>query len=170
MPLAQPRQATDTFTITRTFDAPRDRVWDAWTKPEEFGQWFGPKGFTAKVKEHDLRPGGVLHSCLVSAEGYAMWAKFIYREIQPPEKLVWEHFFSDEQGGVTRHPGHATWPLKLITTVRLSETAGKTTITLTWVTLDATPEEQATFETGMASMHQGWTGTFDQLEAFLKNQ
>ena len=43
------------------------------------------------------------------------WAKFVYREIVPPELLVWEHSFSDEAGGLTRHPLSPTWPLKLLT-------------------------------------------------------
>ena len=49
------------FRITRRFAAPRDRVWDAWTRPEQLARWFGPKGVTTTVLSFDLRPGGGLH-------------------------------------------------------------------------------------------------------------
>lgn len=155
------------FVITRTFNASREVVWQAWTDPKFFAQWFGPKGFTAKVHAHDLRAGGVLHTCLTSAEGYEMWGKFVYREVTPPIKLVWEHSFSDKEGNITRHPGHASWPLVLLTTVSFEAAGDKTTITLTWAPLNASETERHSFEEGMASMHLGWGGAFEQLDAFL---
>ena len=48
------------FTISRTFDAPRDRVWAAFTEAEHLSKWWGPKGFTMKTANVDLRPGGYL--------------------------------------------------------------------------------------------------------------
>ena len=69
------------FVISRTFDAPRKKVWQAWTERERLMQWFGPKGFTMPVAKVDFRPGGTCHSCLRSPEGHEMWGKFIYREI-----------------------------------------------------------------------------------------
>jgi uncharacterized protein YndB with AHSA1/START domain len=157
-----------TFTIIRKFNAPRELVWKAWTDPKLFAKWFGPKGFSAKVHKLDLRAGGVLHSCLVSPEGHEIWAKFIYREVTPPAKLAWEHSFSDKDGNITRHPGHASWPLKLLTTVSFGAVGDTTTISLTWVPLNASTEERKTFEDGMDSMKDGWTGTFEQLEEFLR--
>ncbi len=157
------------FTITRTFDAPREIVWKAWTDPKLFSQWFGPKGFTSKVYTLDLRAGGMLHTCLKSPDGHEMWAKFVYREVTPPSRLVWEHSFSDQEGGITRHPGHKDWPLKLLTTVTLEAIGDQTKLTLTWIPLDATEIERKTFEEGIPGMNQGWSGTFEQLTAFLTN-
>ena len=60
------------FVISRTFDAPRDLVWKAWTERERLMQWFGPKGFTMPIAKLDFRPGGMLHYCLRSADGKEM--------------------------------------------------------------------------------------------------
>jgi len=97
-----------------------------------------------------------------------MWAKFVYREVVAPELLVWEHSFSDEAGGLTRHPLSPTWPLNLLTRVTFDEaTGGKTKLTLRWTPLDATEEEQKTFAAAHDIMQGGWTGTFDQLGDYL---
>jgi uncharacterized protein YndB with AHSA1/START domain len=159
--------STPVFTITRTFDAPRELVWKAWTEPKLFEKWFGPKGTTGQVKTFDLRPGGILHSSMKSPGGPEMWAKFVYREVTPPSRLVWEHSFADAEGNLVRHPFQAAWPLKLLSTVIFEEAGGKTRITLTWTPLDATETEVKAFEDGMAGMSQGWGGCFDQLDEFL---
>ena len=155
------------FRISRTFDAPRDKAWRAWSEPERMKQWFTPKGITAKSVTMDFRPGGTYHYCMVAPDGREMWGKAVYREIDPPRRLVWVNSFSDEQGGVTRHPLAPTWPLEMLTTVTFTERNGGTEVTVQWVPLDPTEEERRTFDGGHESMRQGWTGTFDQLEAYL---
>jgi len=161
---------TPEFTITHTSAAPLERVWQAWTDPKLFEQWFGPKGWSCMVKTFDLRPGGILHSRLTTPDGQDMWAKFIYREVKPPEKLSWEHSFSDKDGSITRHPSHPVWPLKLITTIIFEAAGSSTKLTLTWVPFNASTEECACFESQRQSMTQGWGGTFEQLDMFLKMQ
>jgi uncharacterized protein YndB with AHSA1/START domain len=158
---------TGTFEIMRRFDAPRQRVWDAWTRPEQFARWFGPKGTRAEVRHFDLRPGGFLHSRLEGPDGSVMWGKNIYREIVAPERLVWEHCFSNEAGEIAEAPFPMAWPLKLLTTVTFADDGAGTRVTLVWVPLDATEEQRLSFEGMMSSMTGGWTGTFDQLDAFL---
>jgi uncharacterized protein YndB with AHSA1/START domain len=157
---------TKDFVITRMFDAPRTLVWKCFTEPERMREWWGPKGSTIVASNMDLRVGGTYHGAMRDPQGNVMWAKFVYREIVPPELLVWEHSFSDEAGGLTRHPLSPTWPLKLLTRVTL-EPSGKTKLTLRWAPLDATKEEQETFAAAHDSMRGGWTGTFDQLDVHL---
>jgi uncharacterized protein YndB with AHSA1/START domain len=155
------------FVISRTFHAPRDKVWRAWSEPDRMRQWFSPKGITAKAAKMDFRPGGTYHYCLVTPDGREMWGKAAYREIAAPERLVWINSFSDEHGGVTRHPMAPTWPLEMFTTVTFTETGGGTQVTVRWEPLNPTDEERRTFDAGHQSMQQGWTGTFDQLEEYL---
>lgn len=155
------------FLITRIFDAPRDLVWKAWTDPAMLAKWFGPKGCASRVAKMDLRPGGMLHTCLTMPDGNEMWGKFVYREVDPPSRLVWLHSFSDAQGGITRHPMHSGWPLTMLTTVTFEALNGKTRIVLTWSLVDATEEERKTFVENMAGMNLGWGGSFTQLDAFL---
>jgi len=155
------------FVITRVFDAPRELVFKAWTEPERIAKWLGPKGITVKSAKMDLRQGGSLLSCMATPDGHEMWGKWAFHEITPPEKLVYINSFSDEKGGLTRHPMSPTWPLEMLTTVILKDKGGKTELTLTWVPINSSAEEIATFENGMAGMTGGWTGTFDQLDAYL---
>jgi uncharacterized protein YndB with AHSA1/START domain len=108
------------FITTRTFEAPRTLVWKCFTEPAHMKEWWGPKGSTIVAANIDLRVGGTYHGAMRSPDGTVMWAKFVYREIVAPERLVWEHSFSDENGGLTRHPLSPTWPLKLLTIVTRS--------------------------------------------------
>ena len=158
------------FVISRVFDAPRDLVWKALTEPERMKQWWGPKGFTVIASKMDLRVGGTYLYGMKSPDGHAMWGKFVYREIAPPERLVFINSFSDEAGGVTRHPMAPTWPLQMLSTFTFEELpGGKTRFTVRWATYQASEEEQNTFDSAHDSMTQGWSGTMEQLEAYLAN-
>ena len=158
---------TPEFRISRSFDAPRARVWAAWTTPEQLGRWFGPKGVTTTVLWFDLRPGGGLHARMVSPDGGVMFAKFVYRVVEAPATLVWEHGFSDEAGAFTDSPFGGPWPLRLLSTVSFAEEGAGTRVTLTWSPLEATAEEEAAFAAMMDSMTDGWTGSFEQLDDYL---
>jgi uncharacterized protein YndB with AHSA1/START domain len=155
------------FAIARTFDAPRDLVWKAWTEPERLAQWWGPKGFTCDTKKLELRPGGIFHYCMRAANGHEMWGKFVYKEIAPPERLVFVNSFSDAEGNTVRSPFSASWPLEIQNTLTLTEQDGRTTISLRGAPVNASAEEMQTFTSFFKSMEQGFTGTFDQLAEYL---
>ena len=155
------------FVIERLLDAPRERVWQAWTEVEHLKRWWGPKGFTVSHCTLDLRPGGMMHYCLRAPDGGQMWGRFVYREIVRPEKLVWVNSFSDKDGGVTRHPMAPDWPRELLTTVTFADEKGRTRVTVHWVPIDASEKERRSFDAGRDSMTQGWGGTFEQLIGYL---
>ncbi|MGC9942246.1 MAG: SRPBCC family protein [Verrucomicrobiota bacterium] len=155
------------FVISREFAAPRELVWKAWAEQGCLMQWFGPRGFTMRTARLDFRPGGSFHYSMNTPDGKELWGKFIYREILAPQKIVLVNCFSDETGGVTRHPFSATWPLEMLTTIVFAERGGKTLLTIEWVPLDAAEQERKTFDSGRESMTQGWTGTFQQLDEYL---
>jgi uncharacterized protein YndB with AHSA1/START domain len=156
------------FVISRVFDAPRNLLWECFTKPERMKAWWGPKGLTVAAAKMDLRPGGSYHYGLRTPDDRVMWGKFVYREICAPERLVWVNSFSDEAGGITRHPMNPGWPLELLTTVTFEEQAGgKTRLTIRWTPLNATAAERGIFDAGHGSMQQGWGGTLDQLAAYV---
>jgi uncharacterized protein YndB with AHSA1/START domain len=160
--------AQKSFVISRTFNAPREIVFDAFTKPEEMKKWWGPKGFTMLASKMDFRVGGTYHYGMRAPDGAPMWGKFVYREIVRPERIVFINSFSDEHGGVTRHPMAPDWPLQMITTFTFEDQGGgKTRFTTTSMAFDASEAERAVFDANHDSMTQGWTGTLDQLEAHL---
>lgn len=158
------------FVIARVFDAPRDLLWRCSTEVERMKQWWGPKGFTVIAATMDLRVDRAYHYGMKAPDGSVMWGKFVFREIVPRERLVFLNHSSDKAGGVTRHPAAPTWPLKMLSTFSFEDApGGKTELTVRWQTLDATPEEQATFDSDQSrvGMTNGWTGTMDQLDAYL---
>jgi uncharacterized protein YndB with AHSA1/START domain len=156
------------FVISRVFDAPRALVWQCFTEIERMKQWWGPKGSTIVASKMDFRVGGTYHGAMRGPDGHVMWAKFVYREIAAPERLVWVHSFSNEAGGLTRHPLSPTWPLEMLTTVTFADQpGGKTKVTLCWSPLNATAEEQKTFDAAHDGMRGGWSGTFERLDTYL---
>jgi uncharacterized protein YndB with AHSA1/START domain len=156
--------------LTRVLNAPRQLVFDVWTDPKHFGQWWGPKGFMLHVSRMDVRPGGVFLGSQRSPDGQVMWGKFEYREVTPPEKLVFVQSFSDEEGNTVRAPFNPNWPLEILNVLTLAEEGGKTVLTLQGSPLNATEEERAVYEGMAASLQQGFEGTFQQLEEYLASR
>lgn len=159
--------AEQDFVITRRFDAPRTLVFRAFTEPERLRHWWGPTGFSWVSCTMDLRTGGMLHYCMRSPDGQDMWGKWIYREIVPPERIVFVSSFSDADGNTVRAPFNPAWPLEVLNVLTLTEHGGKTTLTLRGGPLHAPEIERATFNASHPSMQQGFAGTFDQLDAYL---
>lgn len=159
------------FVISRVFDAPRPLVFACFTEPERMQHWWGPKGVTIVKSTMDLRVGGTYHYGMQTPGGSVMWGKFVYREIVPPERLVFINSFSDENGGLTRHPMSPDWPLEMLSIFLFEDVGdGKTKFTVKWSPHNASEAERAVFAAGHGSMNQGWTGTLDQLEAYLRRR
>jgi uncharacterized protein YndB with AHSA1/START domain len=137
--------------ITRTFDAPRALVWQAWTSPEHVPNWLlGPDGWTMPVCEIDLRPGGAWHFVWRRADGTELDMRGSYREVEPPERLV-----STESWG-------GDWP-ETRNTLTLAEKDGRTTCTLT-VLYPSKEARDAALRTGMKD---GTAQSFDRLAEYL---
>lgn len=158
------------FQMTRVVAAPREMVFRAWTEASELKKWFGPKGFTMPVCTNDLRPGGVMHYGLRSPDGMEIWGKWLWREITPPRRIVMLSGFSDPAAAWARHPMAPTWPMTLLSTVTFDDEGGKTKITLEWCPYEANAEERAAFDSAHPSMVGGWTGTFENLDAYIAKE
>ena len=140
-----------TVVITRVFDAPRSLVFKAWTDPAHLAQWWGPKGFTNPVCEVDLRLGGTLRIVMRAPDGAEHPMTGVFREITPPERLVFTNLATDREGKIL---------LEGLTIVTLAEHgAGQTKLTL---------ESRAIARVDFASrmlegMEIGWTQSIDRL-------
>lgn len=87
------------LTIVRIIDAPREKVWKAWTEFDQLKQWWGqPKGATMPYAKLDFRLGGSFHYQVLLPDGTKIWGKKIYREIVENEKLFFDDCFADEEG------------------------------------------------------------------------
>jgi uncharacterized protein YndB with AHSA1/START domain len=139
-------------TARRVFDAPRQLVWDAHTRPEHVSRWLlGPDGWTMPVCEIDLRPGGAWRYVWRHTDGREMTMTGAYREVVPPERLV-----NTESWG-------AEWPEAVVTTTFV-EADGRTTVTCT----SRYPSKEARDRAMGTGMTSGWDTSYDRLEAYLR--
>ncbi|MDI1343110.1 MAG: SRPBCC domain-containing protein [Pseudolabrys sp.] len=162
------KTASKDFVISRVFDAPRELLWRCFTEQERMQQWWGPKGVKLVKSQMDFRVGGTYHYGMQNPDGQLMWGRMIYREISPPERIVFINSFSDETGGLGRHPLAPQWPLQMLSIFTFEDApGGKTRFTVHWSPYEATAEEQTVFDAGHDSMTMGWSGTLERLEAYL---
>ncbi|MEW5961165.1 MAG: SRPBCC domain-containing protein [Chloroflexota bacterium] len=143
--------------MERVFDAPRELVWQAWTKPEHLAHWWGPKGWTLPVCQIDFRPGGVWHYCMRGPAGEESWGKAVYREIVEPERIVFLDAFADAAGNSVEG-----MPEMLIMVI-FAEHNGQTKLT-SRAQFASAADLESVLAMGMA---EGLTETWDRLEAYL---
>jgi uncharacterized protein YndB with AHSA1/START domain len=131
----------------RTFTAPRERVFNAFSDPRQLAQWWGPQGFTNTIHEFDLRPGGMWRLVMHAPDGkdYANESRFA--EVVRPERIVFQHL----------EPVHG-----FRMTMTFSEQAGKTT--LTWRMLFDSTDECAKVRSFITVANEQ---NFDRLQAHL---
>ncbi|AIE84564.1 SRPBCC family protein [Fimbriimonas ginsengisoli] len=142
--------------MTRSFDAPRDLVFEAMTKQEFLRRWLlGPDGWTMTVCEFDARPGGHYRYEWKHADGAAMGMGGTFLEVVPPERMVQREKFDEPW-----YPGEA------IVTTNLQEVAGQTTlvVTLRYETKEARDGVLK------SPMEGGVSASYDRLEAILREQ
>ena len=140
--------------MTRVFDAPRQLVFDAWTKPELVKRWLlGPDGWTMPVCEIALRVGGKDRWVWRrDSDGTEMGIGGVYREVAAPERLVATERFDE-----------AWYPGEAVNTVALVEQGGRTTMTQTTLYESRDARDKA-LQSGMAD---GVGASYDRLEALL---
>lgn len=155
------------FVYSRILKAPRQLVFDAWTKAEHLGQWWGPKGLGLEILSLDVRPGGMFHYAMVLPDGQKMYGRFAFLEVEPPVRLVHINSFADEHGTPIRPPFPDPWPVEMMNVVTFEETPDGTLVTLTGNAHNASPEEIRTYTSNFKSMEGGFGGTFDKLEEYL---
>lgn len=145
--------------MSRTFEAPRELVFDAYSSCEHLKNWWGPKEWPMHECTMDFREGGTWHYCLRGPnEGDESWGIATYKEIDRPEKLVYRDHFSDEDGNINEEmPG-------MLITVQFIDEGGKTRLESTTL-FDSEETLKSIVEMGVV---EGMTSTLDRLEVFLK--
>ena len=118
--------------LSRVFAAPRDLVFEVWTKAGHFTRWFGPHGAEVVSCELDARPGGIICFGHRSAEGTTLYVKGTFSEVVLNERLVFAFGFVDEQGHPVRHPMFPDWPIdaSIQTIVTLDQVGDGTRVTV----------------------------------------
>jgi uncharacterized protein YndB with AHSA1/START domain len=114
----------DELIITRTFDAPRALVWQAWTDPAQIMQWWGPAGFCSETCESDLQVGGCFRLDMRAPDGKVYPCVGTFREIVEHERIVYDGEAAEG------HPCGAGIPPRAVVTISFAEQQGKTRLTL----------------------------------------
>jgi uncharacterized protein YndB with AHSA1/START domain len=139
--------------LTRLIDAPRERVFQAWTDPRHLAQWWGPLHFTNAVCEVDPRPGGAIRIDMRGPDGVIYPMKGVFREVVAPERLVFTSTAVEDAAGNPQLEGLAT--------VTFAEHEGKTLLTVHNLILKAGPGAAD----ALAGMDEGWNQSLDRLVA-----
>lgn len=148
-PLATPSDREIVF--TRVFDAARQRVFDAWTKPEHLMRWFGCRRSSLVRCEVDLRVGGTYRFVARTDEGTEHTVSGVYRDIAAPERLVFTQRFNDDPG------------MEALVALQLEERNGRTTLTMTALYRSA-EDRAAVLEIGV---DKGTAEMLDRLDEHL---
>jgi uncharacterized protein YndB with AHSA1/START domain len=125
---------TSELVVTRTLDAPVDRVWVAWTEPDLVRQWWGPQGFTAPVAKMDVREGGTSLVAMRSPEGPELYNTWTYEAVEPQERIVFVTRFADQEGNSVDPAAQGLppdMPSELRSEVRFEDLGGRTKVTIT---------------------------------------
>ncbi|MGZ9583044.1 SRPBCC family protein [Paenibacillus marinisediminis] len=77
--------------VIRVFDAPRDLVFDAWTKEEHLSKWWGPQDFMSTFKKFDMKPGGIWEFIMHGPDGVDFPNTNVIVEVVKPERIVFKH-------------------------------------------------------------------------------
>ena len=142
-------------TIDRTFEAPRERVWEAWTDPDQVAQWWGPEGFTVPRCELEVRPGGRYHIDMEAPDGTVYPDAGEYLDVDESERLVMVSRVFEDEDGIPQ--------LETRSTVTFEADGDRTHLTLEAEVVSATPD----VEDALGGMEMGWSQSFEKLEEFL---
>lgn len=160
--MAQSDQKVETtereLVLTRTFQAPREMVFLAYSSCERLDNWWGPRAWPMEECTMDFRVGGVWHYCLRGPnEGDASWGRAVFEEIVEPERIVYTDAFSDADGNVNEEMPQTR------STVELEDAGGATRLTLR-AEYPTPGDLERVLEMGMVA---GMTETLDRLEEHL---
>jgi uncharacterized protein YndB with AHSA1/START domain len=142
-----------TLTIKRTFNAPIELVWEAWTQPEHVAKWWAPKGMTIKVVEHNFKVGGKWHYTMPMPDGSEFVSYGVYSVIAELEKIFSSANFIPMTEGVEIQ-------------ALFERNGDKTDFTFNCIH----PTEEYRNQQEKMGFFKGWGSTFERLDAFLTNR
>lgn len=148
--MAENDLAKRVLTLKKTFDAPIELVWEAWTQPEHIAQWWGPKGTSLKVVEHNFKVGGKWKYVMPMPNGSEFISEGEYSEIEKHKKIVTSANFRPMTEGVE---------IRAI----FEKSGDKTNFTFSVVH----PTEEYCRQQEKMGFYNGWGSAFDRLAAFV---
>lgn len=159
--------------ITRIFDAPVEKVWKAWTEPEEVKKWWGPKGFTAPSIKIDFREGGKFIYAMQGPKGSkwdrVMYSAGVFKEIVPKQKIVTTDYFSDELGNKispVKEGQDQDFPTEMTATILFEDLGeNRSKISITYPKAENETQYEAMLKSGMK---EGWRSALDKLAESIK--
>ena len=148
--------------INRSFDAPRKKVWQAWTEADQVEQWWGPRGFTTRVDELDFKPGGHFKYTMLDVQGNEYPAVGVFQEIAEPERIVATDEFGDSVKNEEAAPEGL--PTGMINTTSFDDTDGQTKVTIS-IMHQSADDRKKHEDMGVID---GFNEQLDKLEEYLQ--
>lgn len=145
--------------VTRTFNAPSDLVWRAWTEAELLDQWWAPSPWKSRTKSMDFSDGGNRLYAMVGPEGEEHWGLTRYRAIIKESSFEGDDVFCDENGNVNE-------ALPVATFINVFTSDGNTTTVVMTTKYDKEDDLKTVLEMGMK---EGLSMALDQLDEILRS-
>lgn len=155
-PTLPPPVATDRdLVLSRVIDAPREKLFRAWTEPALLQRWFAPLPYTTPVAELDVRPGGAIHLVMRGPDGTEIPCPGVYLEVVPNERIVTTDAFT-----CAWEPAAKPFMTLVLTFEDLGGRTRYTALARHWTVADREAHEAMGF-------HAGWGQCTDQLAALV---
>jgi uncharacterized protein YndB with AHSA1/START domain len=135
-----------TLIVRRLIKASPEKLFAAWTRPEQLMQWWGPQGVQCSAAEIDLRAGGAYRIANRFSDGTLVWIAGRFELVEPPARLVYSWKLETQTGPAER------------VTVRFEPRNGSTEVIVT--------HERIADEATRAGHESGWAGCLDKLALF----
>lgn len=146
------------ISVSRIFDAPFIKVWDAWTNATILDQWWAPAPFKAVTKRLDFIEGGEWLYAMVGIDGSEQWSKAKFLEIKPLKCIIWKDAFCDRSGNIDSTMPTSTWKIQFL------DADEKTEVKIL-IQLDSLKDLEKNLEMGF---EEGLSMGFDNLDHYLK--
>lgn len=146
--------------VKRSFNAPKDLVWAAWTDPEILDLWWAPKPYQAVSKKLDLKPGGIWHYYMQGPEGDQHWCLFEYQNINHQESFDGIDAFCDENAQVNNSKPRVKW-------FNQFKSQGEETLVIAELSFEKLSDLESIIEMGFK---EGFTAGLENLDHYIASQ
>lgn len=154
-------KADHTIGVKRTFAAPLELVWSAWTKPEILDLWWAPKPYQTQTKQMDFRVGGHWLYAMISPEGEAHWCRADYKEVEALKRFSGLDAFCDEAGQINEAFPRSFW------TNAFTEESDEVTMVDIVIAYESLSDLERIVELGFK---EGFTMALGNLDQYLEAQ
>lgn len=157
------------FKNTKSFTVPLNLLFEAWVKPTHLQRWLAPSGFGIRFLENDLSDGNTLRYLVEGSSNAGTYACMHFESIHTEKEIVYQQFFTQENGEIIQNPMGDDWPKQTRTEIKFTGTRAGSELSLTHRAYEATETQEQVFSENMHRVREGWSGALKRLENYLND-